>query len=213
MANLWTRFDPLSGDIPCHLEGAENCFYARERVVGAGYDRSQANNLISNFKIKPSVREENPRRWYWKEKAASQFAAELAGLLPQAFAVAPVPQSKARDDVRFDPRFDMVFERLGRLRPDLKFCEPIIRSESVEASHETGRHPSLDEILETFEYEGFGDDDPPEAIVFIDDVVTRGTHYSACRRLVHRNKPGCEVFGAFWAMSVWEANGAEDVEG
>ena len=199
----WTRFDPVL-DRPSNLEGpAEHCYYARERISKGNWNACPTNNLISNFKMEPAVRRSNPHRWKHKGNAVAQFAQELRRLLPNGFAIAAIPTSKTRDDDEFDPRFDMLFDCLLRFRSDLVVCEPVIRSISVEPAHKQGSRSSIETILESLEYVGFGDGAPPH-IVFVDDVITTGKHYSACRRLVSANcTQAIEVYGVFWAKTIW----------
>ena len=197
----WTKFDELF-DAPTNLEGANACYYARERLSRGGYSASQTNNLISNFTMEPHVRASNSKRWNHKIEAARIFAAELTRFLPMGMSATSIPTSKARSDPEFDPRFDMLFEQLRSMRPDLVFCEPVSRSQSVTAAHKADSRPSIEEILATLRYDGFKDA-PPKHLIFIDDVVTTGKHFSACRRLLHREAPEVNCYGVFWAKTIW----------
>jgi hypothetical protein len=44
------------------------------------------------------------------------------------------------------------------------------------------------------------------AIVLIDDVITSGSRFKACQRLLVEKVPGILVYGLFWAKSVWDAD-------
>lgn len=202
---IWTRFEyPLNCPVHLSHEAAGECIYARERLSRGGYDASEANNLISNFKIRPSVRVEKPYRWRHKERAVARFAAEITPLLPQGGFVAAIPQSKARNHPDYDPRYDMLFAEFRRTRPDITACEPLVRTESVVAAHEADVRPDRDEILRTVRYAGFGQQTSPPFLIFLDDVITTGLHYMVCRELVLANAPSIRVFGAFWAKTIWQ---------
>ncbi len=207
----WKKFDPPF-DSPTNLEGAEFCYYARERLSRGGYS-TETNQLIRNFKIEASVQQSNISRWNkYKLGAVARFADELMPLLPDGMAIATIPPSAARGDPLFDPRFDLLFQELQRRRPDLAPCDPIVRSVSVAPVHSVEVRPSIEEILASLRYVGFPGPVPTQ-IVFIDDVVTAGKHFSACRRLILENCPGIHVYGAFWAKTVWPEPEPVDLSG
>jgi hypothetical protein len=206
MSDKWKKIDDLL-DSFSYLEGADCCYYARERIARAKWDACETNGLIHNFKMEPSIQQQNPHRWKHKCRAADQFAQELERFIPRdrGMWVAHIPTSKVRGDPEFDPRFDLMFERLRAYRKDLTFCEPIVRDASRAAVHTLDQRPSFEEVLGSFRFAGFDGHDPPKHLVFIDDVLTTGKHYSACRRLARENCPGIHVYGVFWAKTIWPA--------
>ena len=196
---LWNKFDDPF-DCPKCLAVPAKCFYARDYVSRGGYKASEANNLVGNFKIEP--RYSGTPRWRHKRSAANQFATELSSLLPDGISVAAISPCKTVDHEEYDPRFDFMFERLETLRPDISVCAPIIRSVSVEPAHKSKHRPSTDEILESLEYVGFDGDAPPR-VALIDDLITTGKHFMACRQLLQETEPEIAVFGVFWARVIW----------
>ena len=45
-----------------------------------------------------------------------------------------------------------------------------------------------------------------DEIVIVDDVLTSGSGFRACERLIHQNVPDVMVIGVFWARSVFQNN-------
>ena len=208
----WKKFDPVFG-MPTNMEGGENCYYARERLSKGGFGASVANQLTDNFKIDPAVESSHPYRWNkHKVGAVNQFADELAGFLPKEIAISAIPPHAKRGDEEFDPRFDMLFDALRRIRPDLRPCEPVIQSRSTIPAHLADERPSIEEILSTLQYVGFSGS-APKHLVLIDDVVTAGKHFSACRRLILANALGIHIYGVFWAKTIWPTEPPVDTSG
>lgn len=196
---LWNEFAEDVDPRPVFLRDGDDCYYARKYVSGGGYSASDANQLISNFKKSPDKR--GTGQWYYKELAAKQFAVELSKLLPEDYCVVIIPTSKPDDHPEYDPRFDMMLDCLRVLRPKLAIEHPIIRTAACQALHTGGRR-SITEALQTLEWQGF-DGDTPDKVVLVDDVITCGTNFKACQRLLRLNCPGIEISGVFWARTVW----------
>ena len=43
---------------------------------------------------------------------------------------------------------------------------------------------------------------PHTHIVLIDDVITSGAHFAACKRKIRTNYPNMDIVGVFWAKSI-----------
>jgi hypothetical protein len=197
---LWNRFGDIF-DCPSCLTCPEKCFYARDYVSHGGYKASEANQLISNFKIE--TRHKGGPRWRHKRNAANQFSIELAQLLPKGIAVTVIPSSKTTTDPEYDPRFDFLFEMLNAKRGDLTFHSPIVRAFSVEPVHLSKDHrPSSEKIVESLKYVGFGGE-APMRIAIVDDLITTGKHFEACRKFMRDDNPEIDVYGVFWGRVVW----------
>ena len=196
--NDWKRIEAASLQAPPPLLTAEDyCYFAREYHKWKDYTAGQGNDLIKNFKIKPSVANYEKRK-FWKLQAVAQFATELAAFLPKHAVVAHIPTSKRPDHVDFDPRFDLLFEQLKALRPDLRFEKPWDMNESHTAVHEGGNR-SQEEFYAKLEWRGMAAHDG--WIFLVDDVITDGCHFKACQQLLRENGFP-HVAGVFWGVSV-----------
>lgn len=194
---LWKEF-PKILDRPYYLPD-DRCFYARDFTSGGGYAASEGNNLISNLKKKPHLR--NTPQWPHKVRAVRRFADELRRLIPKGLAVAAIPTSKTPDHDEYDSRLEDVLANLVTLRPDLRHETPVIRHRSAPPQHERDERQSIEEIYADLRWNGFSEE--TEHVVLIDDVVTVGRTYAACRRLIHENVSGITTFGVFWARTIW----------
>lgn len=200
---MWKKMDAVEAP-PWHLlpEDLQVCYFARDYVSHGGFKASEANGLITNLKKPISTRGTN--QWYYKEQAITKFATELADWLGSGddeFHIAQIPSSKRRDDPEYDPRLDMVLQRFCVRCPKAKFANPIDRKVTKQAAHVSDSRPSIEQIQESLEWKGL--QTPPDAILLIDDVITTGASFRACKRLFAENAPGVQVFGIFWARTVW----------
>jgi len=187
---------------PLHIRPQlDECVYAREYTARGSYRASEANNLISNFKIEPRYR--NTPRWRHKEAAIQQFADELAaGITRQIphLVIAPIPTSTVRSDPGYDHRLEGMLATFGRLRPDIPVARPLAVRSSVTASH-LGGGRDIQAIADNLDWSGIGVQ--CETLILVDDVLTTGAHFRACKQKVHEHHPGLRVVGFFWARTIW----------
>lgn len=196
--NLWRRIEAACLQAPPPLLTAEDyCYFAREYQKWQDYKAGLGNDLIKNFKIKPTVANYAKRKFY-KDSAVRQFANELAQFLPQNSVIAYIPTSKRPDDAEYDPRFEMLFAELKRVRADVQIVEPWEMVESHQAVHEGGNR-SQAEFYARLKWKGM----PAHAgwVFLIDDVITDGCHFKACQQLCGENGFN-HVAGVFWGVAV-----------
>jgi len=194
--SLWKRLDVVESP-PVYLGEEDICVYARDYVARGGWAASVANNLMNNFKKEPSKR--GTIEWEYKIQAVNQLADELSGILPQGAIICTIPTSQPRGSEEYDPRFDMLVERLKTLRPDIKIEEPITcRQGGTPAHHGGTRTPSI--LKGNFEWSGFAGS-APETIFQIDDVLTTGGHFRACKEMIAEHCPDTKVVGLFFCKT------------
>jgi predicted amidophosphoribosyltransferase len=195
---LWKEF-PDRLDRPDFLPRCDRCFYARDYTSHGGYAASEGNSLIANLKKKPDLR--GTPQWKYKVRAICQFAKELSSLIPSGMVVVAIPPSKTTDHPEYDSRLEDVLARLVGIRPDLRHERPIVRTRSNTAQHQSESRQSVEEIYDCIEWVGFKED--TDHVILIDDVVTMGRTYAACRKLIRENALGISTYGVFWARTVW----------
>lgn len=202
MPNIWKRIDIQDAveNIPAFLKPDDECYYARDYIPRGGWDASEANRLMENFKKEPSKK--NTAEWHWKQVAVNQLADELTPILPRDSTVFSIPSSKLKTDPEYDPRFDMLFDRLGILKWNVNVTEPIICKASQVAVHLGGASRNPDDIKDNYQWKGF-EDDCPEEVYIIDDVITSGGHFRACKEIVQENCPETSVIGIFFCKTVF----------
>jgi hypothetical protein len=197
MAARWRRIERPE-HWPACLEDSDQCYYAREYISRGGYSASEANQLISNFKKAPDKKQ--TAQWEWKERAILQFARELRLLLNDGSTVAAIPTSKREDDPQYDSRLDDVLKTLRQFLPALVIERPFEVTESHQSAH-TGGGRGPEEFYQLLKWKGLRF--VPPQIVLIDDVITSGSHFKACQRLINEHHPAIEIAGVFWAKVIW----------
>lgn len=212
-SRLWQRIEPFIEDRPVFLSEDDVCFFAREYIIGGSYQESEANRLILNFKKPPEKREK--REWWYKQDAARQFAREVAALLrgmTSESAVAFIPTSKASDDPQYDPRFDMMAETLKQLLPEVRVETPIIRPRTCRPLHGGEQTRQVRLVYDSLGWKGFRMQ-LPGLVFLVDDVVTSGSHFKACQRLIREHHAAMHVIGLFWARAKRRPEPMHDLSG
>jgi predicted amidophosphoribosyltransferase len=195
----WKRIAPgLLRSPPSKLAADDKCHFVYEYYPNQGYSAGPGNQLVSNFKIEPTSPSYQKRKTF-KNRAAWQFAEDLGSFLPKGVAVCFVPTSKQPGHAQYDPRFEIVARRLGNIRPDVSFVNPISMTVSHQSVHTGG---DRDEELFRSYLEWVGFVAGTTNLVVVDDVITTGGHFKACQSLIRENAPGVNVTGAFWAVTV-----------
>ncbi|MGH8177944.1 MAG: hypothetical protein ACREV5_16955, partial [Steroidobacter sp.] len=131
------------------LEEHDKCYFFGEYFSGKGYSGGPTNQLIHNFKIKPSVAATNPARGTYKEKAVREIASGLRraikpGSIPEMTFV-PIPPSKIRGHADYCDRLSRTLRTaFGGLGADIR--ELLMQTESTEADHARADRMSKDEL-------------------------------------------------------------------
>jgi predicted amidophosphoribosyltransferase len=197
MGALWKRLD-VSQDIPVFIRQEDEVYYAREYISKGGCKASEANQLIMNFK-KPVMRR-GQRDWYYKEQAIDRFARELAAAVKENTVIAAIPSSKCQTDPEYDSRLDDTLAAARRYKPSLIIERPIVVKATSVAVHAGGsRRP--DEVYSHLVWNGFSRE--VTQVLLVDDVLTTGSHFRACKRIISEHCPNTKVAGVFWAKTVW----------
>jgi len=95
-----------------YLDAADKCYFFGEYFAGKGYQGGGTNQLIFNFKCKPTAAASNPARHGHKDRAIQTIAAGLRGVFAKDSAERitwiPIPPSKAEDDADYDDGRDFL---------------------------------------------------------------------------------------------------------
>lgn len=192
---MWNRIE-----LPIHphkyLTSEDECYYALEYKVGGGFSISAENQLILNLKILDN--QEN--RLYHRSVSIREFIIALTEILPDGATVMFIPTSKREGDEDYNSRWLIIEDWLKRYNAPLRIVTPIKIKESGEAAHFGGeRNPDI--IKQKYKWQGFAPPYPEEIFV-IDDVITSGGHFKACKSVILDHLPDINVIGIFWARSV-----------
>lgn len=200
----WIKIDIGTLDNPPrYLEAGDWCCFLREYTSRGGFGVSMGNDDIINFKKRPQLA--GSPQWKYKEYAAGKFAKELSTLFSdKPYYVSIMPSSKAKGDPEYDPRFDIMLAKLRSICPGLVIVEPIKKKASTQALHEGGQR-DVECVYRSLEWVGF-QGAAPQSLCIVDDMITWGTTFKACKRLVTEHCPDVTVYGIFWTRCVWRSD-------
>ncbi len=186
---------------PCYIDlSIDECYYLRE-YVGIGYTGSDSNQLIINFKI--PIKDRETHRWYYKKKAIEKFAAELNRLLAGSVCIIPMPTSCPKSDPQYDSRLVDTIRELQKYKPGIR-CEDIIETRVKIPSASKDGGPRDPKILATYYCLRKPENALPSIVVLLDDVITTGGHFKACKSLLRMAHPNVNFIGVFWARRVFD---------
>lgn len=201
MADAWTLIDTRYERGLSHLGPHDTCFYYMVHTDG-GYQESEANQRMFNLK-KPLDRR-GLYDWRYKGEAIGQFANDLTDFLERSSflkdktLLVPMPTSKRTDSSEFDDRLMRVVSQAAEAT-GLAWLPLFDVHQDVVPSHVGGtRNVTALQSNITLNYDG-STLAPFEVILLIDDMITTGAHYVACRDLLQREVPHAQIAGIFWA--------------
>jgi len=194
---LWKKLDIVEKS-PLFITADDECYYARDYIARGSFKDSEANQLISNLKKHPKF--QGTQSWRYKEQAVDRFARELAAAIGKSVSVAAIPPSKLPTHPEYDSRLSDCLTLLGQLRSDLVIERPFFCRESTVPAHHGGSR-RIEEITANLEWVSLSTG--CRTLVLIDDVLTTGAHFKACKRMVAKEAPSVRVAGVFWARTVW----------
>ena len=190
------------------LSESDACWFYGDYISGEGYQAGRMNQLILNFKKKPT--DSNKAGYEYKAKAISEIQSWFEKLIPKSQSgpindviFVPIPGSKAKADPDHDDRMLRILQCLS---PRFVVLDLIETVSSRQANHSvtTGRL-NTDELFATLrivpQMPSF--EMPPNAdIVLVDDVLTTGASFSACKRKLVERWPHVRVVGIFIARTI-----------
>ena len=181
---------------------SDECVYYMDRDPG-GWDRSEANNRISNYQKSLKMRESNPAAFAHKQPAIELFADDLCRLFVEGagdrrpnVAIVPIPSSKRKDDPYYDDR-NLKVARIVASRVERFVVEDPFEFDGELEKSKYGGPRDSGTLFKHISYSGIADGYAGAYI--IDDVFTRGGHYVVCRDLIRAQHPDLPIMGIFWA--------------
>lgn len=199
----WRKIDQATQEIPSYLDIQNDiCYYAREYVAYGGYNTSDTNSVILNFKKPPSVKD--TPQWHYRQKAVKQIATELYCFFKQLplnnIFISWIPSSKLITDPEYNSRFeDLLLKLAGYLQ--INYGHLIISKGKLQPSHLDGpRDPSI--LTSNFTLNQDIDISPFTWVVLIDDVITSGSHFKVCKNLILEKFSEKKIAGVFWAKTI-----------
>lgn len=184
-----------------YLNDDDTCAYFGTYTSRVGFAHSYTNQLISNLKKNPSVR--NTAQWQYKQRAISQVGAAIARNLNadswQKTIFVPIPPSKRRDSPDYDDRMLRVAQEMGN-NADIR--ELLYTAVEREARHTNTDRRDRDALRASLAIDTRFADNPKAQVVLLDDVLTTGCSFRVCREMIAEIWPSASIFGIFVARRV-----------
>ena len=182
------------------------CYYYRDKIDG-GYSASESNQLIFNLKAPKNCEKDNPPRWSYKLSALERFVSDCRLFFddfikwnPNALiGIVPVFSSKPKSHIEYDSRIESVARALEASYPQIEALDVFDINEEFQPSHLGGTREisALVEnvIVSNLSLEKY------DVLFLLDDVITSGAHYIACKKLLIELCPEIAIAGLFWAKT------------
>jgi hypothetical protein len=202
-----TWIDETNRSDHAFLQNTDRCLFFGEYFAGKGYQGGGTNQLIFNFKCKPSTAATNAGRRYHKDHAITVIAAGLRKAITQQNAErmtwVPIPPSKAIGHADHDDRLTRTLNVAFR-GYDLDLRMMLRQTESTEADHATSERLTPDALYAITELDQVALSARPvrQAIVLFDDVLTTGKHFKCCERRLRGVLPDVPLIGIFIARRI-----------
>jgi hypothetical protein len=203
---LLTKVDDLLREDHFYLDADDHCYCLREYTAGAGFGHSTTNDLIFNLK-KSMERRDRPSEWRWKNWAIETCANELIAairaikwVLDGALLV-PAPPSKTKAHPLHDDRILQITRRIGSAF-SLQVAELLENKVDREPQHASKNKRNIQAQIEHLRFNDAALTTSPAGIVLVDDVLTTGATFVACKSVLQTHMEGIRVLGLFVARRV-----------
>jgi predicted amidophosphoribosyltransferase len=182
-----------------YLSSADTCYFLWNYKAGVGFSAGGINQQILNFKIAVNLKGEN--RYQYKIDAIEGFANDLkktisSGRLKNCVFV-PIPPSKCKKDPLHDDRMLITLQKSFGATGDIR--ELILTKKSIPAVHNSPARPTIQNLLNNLKIDNALDTNIPDVIILVDDLITTGAHFKACKELLQSKFTDAKIVGLFIA--------------
>jgi predicted amidophosphoribosyltransferase len=194
-------------ELPDHafLCDDDECYYFGEYTPRRGFSYSKTNQTIWNIKKPLSAR--GTSQWKYKNQAIAIIGTSIAAslnraLLPNAVLVA-IPPSKPPTHAEFDDRIERVVAAAIPFQ-----CANVLKTAYPRSANHIGQNQrSVDSIYQSLEFTENAEASIRQTCILVDDVLTTGASFRACKRKLLELNGVERVLGFFGARCVWERPG------
>ncbi len=198
------KIDPSNRAAHSYLVDGDECFFFHEYTAREGPKFSAGNQLVWNLK-KP-VTQADQGHYRYKQAAIDEAAAMLSAAFDRSpwvytqATIAAIPPSKPVGHAEYDDRMTrVVMQTCAGKGADVR--ELLVLAKGYEASHKSGSGARLKpgELQALYTLTPGA---PRQTIILVDDVLTTGAHFVACRNVIRTTHPAARVIGFFVARRV-----------
>lgn len=206
------KIDDLLRPDHSYLSWDDDCFYFMEYFPPI---RDDVKSLIMNFK--KAMDKRGKYEFRYKGIAINQIATILDESLAPPFGapnsiMVPMPPSKRKDHQLYDDRMIQLLTRFSEKRANIDVREIISVIENMTASHESDHRPTPAEIKANLAIDDSLCNNEKEYLILVDDVLTTGSHFKACKSLLEEKFPDSKILGLFIARRNPSQNWKRDFE-
>lgn len=204
---MYSDIDELNRKDHFYLEPTDECYFEGEYTPREGFAYSDTNSFIQNLK-KPVDRRGLPE-WKYKVNAINRAALSIKNGFEEQWlksvVLLPSPPSKIPTDPAYD---DRILQVLNKINPawGLDIRELIRQTTNREAMHTLDDRYTPGQLMGMWEINEALVDPIPSEIVFVDDILTSGTHFRASKDLLQQRFGLVNVVGIFLARVVRPSN-------
>ncbi len=190
-----------------YLERGDRCYFFGEYFAGQSFKGGPTNQLIFNFKCKPTVAAINPARAGYKDRAIKTIAAGLRKAISQRnaeqYTWIPIPPSKAIGEPDYDDRMLRTLHlAFSDYNTDIRSL--LRQASSTTPDHEQEERLTPDALRAVLEVDMATLQSAPvrSGIILVDDVLTTGKHFKASEVHLRRVIPNTPIAGVFIARCI-----------
>ncbi len=200
-----TRISPEQTGDYHYLDRSDRCYCLGFYHSGEGFGGLGLNRIVLDLKTEPGARYSNPGAWRDKKEAITRVSSILTMSLQKLFpdrkiTLIPVPPSKKPGAPEYDDRMVQICNLMAAGLACVEVSELFVARKSVQASHLSRTRPTKEQLKENLRMMIRNEDyRPGPLVVLLDDVLTSGAHYSACKELLEGLFPAVTVAGFFVA--------------
>jgi len=200
-----TRLSPQETGDYHYLDRSDQCYCLGFYHSGEGFEGLGLNRVVLDLKREPDIRYSNPGAWQDKREAITRVSSVLTASIGELFpgkrmTLIPIPPSKKIGEPEHDDRMRQICALMAAGLACAEADELFVIKKSVQASHLSRTRPTKEQLKENLRMMVRAPDyRPGPLVVLLDDVLTSGAHYAACKELLEGVFPAVTVAGIFVA--------------
>lgn len=199
-----SKIDKESIEDHSYLRENDKCLYFGEYTANEGWNFSDTNQLIHNFKKDMSTK--GTPQWKYKIKAIEKVGKLIDPYMKRSRSNCiwvPKPPSKVKTDPNYDSRIEKALNFAKKISlTDTNICNCITQKENREAVHQTQEpRPSPEQAAENYAVNSNMIPDNTTRAIIVDDVLTTGSHFKGMKIALQKIFPDIEVIGLFVART------------